>query len=316
MNASKFKLPSSRVFYVGMLIAVAVLWGLDPIVNSILYEHYSAAALSTLSTVFSALLFFLISMKKLKLLNRDYLKIALPIALCNSLACLLQRIGLQYTTPAKYSFLEYLSCIVVPIVQLIVLRKSPSKIKWLSCSICLVGCLLLTGAAEGSLGIGVGEILCALAGILFGVAIFSIGQYTKKLDMGLFMMIHMSTYFLSSLILTVVLHLVRVDGVPMEAFSFSFNPEHLIPAALFGFLSVGLCWLMKNEAIRHLAPTTSAVIGPFAAVVSAVVSIARGTDLVTPSLIIAIVMIVGSAVLSGIGDHVRSKSDQHPQKTK
>ena len=89
----------------------------------------------------------------------------------------------------------------------------------------------------------------------------------------------------------------------MEAFSFSFSPEHLIPAALFGFLSVGLCWLMKNEAIRHLPPTTSAVIGPFAAVVSAVVSMIRGTDALTPSLLLAVVMIIGSAILSGLSDH-------------
>ena len=95
----------------------------------------------------------------------------------------------------------------------------------------------------------------------------------------------------------------------MEAFSFSFSPEHLSPAALFGFLSVGLCWLMKNEAIRHLPPTTSAVIGPFAAVVSAVVSMIRGTDVVTPSLIIAILMIMGSAALSGIEDHAQSKAN-------
>ncbi|MBR2353584.1 MAG: DMT family transporter, partial [Clostridia bacterium] len=202
--------------YYGMLVLVAIIWGIDPIVNSHLYRYYSASALSALSTCFTAILFLILSRKKLRLLNRDYLKISLPISLLNSLACLLQRIGLQYTSPAKYSFLEHLSCIVVPILAVFCLRKKPHPIQWIASVLCLGGCLILTGAGTEAVTLGVGELLCALAGILFGVCIVTTGAFTKKLNLGMHMTIHMLVYFLTSFGLMLLL-----DHMSWEPLCFS-----------------------------------------------------------------------------------------------
>lgn len=302
MQRTEKNRPFTRTVYYGMLILVAIVWGLDPIVNSHLYQYYSAAALSSLSTLLSALLFFFLSIKKLKLLNMAYIKIALPIALLNSLGCLLQRIGLQYTSPAKYAFLEHLSCIVVPVILFVFLRRKPSKLQWAASLICLFGCLILTGAGTEAATLGIGEVLCGAAGILFGACIVLTGTYTKNLDIGLFMMIHMLVYFLTSASLAIGLHHTLYNGHPIEAFVFSFDVRHLLFSMLFGFVSVGLCWLLKNEATRNVGASAVAVIGPLAAVVSSVASIVIGSDQISLSLAISSVMIVGAAILSGISE--------------
>ncbi len=297
----------SKAAYYGILLLVAVIWGIDPIVNSYLYHYYSAAALSTLSTLFSALLFLILSLKKLKLLNMQYVKIAIPISILNSFACLLQRIGLQYTTPTKYAFLEHLSCIVVPFALILLLKKKPSLLQWAASILCLIGCLILTGVGTETVSFGIGELLCGSAGILFGICIVATAAYTQKLDIGLFMMIHMCIYFLTSLSLSIGLNYTVYGEQPIEKFIFSFDIKHLLAGALFGFVSVGVCWLLKTEATRHVNPSVVAVIGPFAAVVSGIASVCFGIDPISPSLVLSSVMIAGSAILSGISDSRKAK---------
>lgn len=302
MKENSSKGSASRIKYYLMLIFVAFLWGFDPIVNSIQYSNYSAAALSALATSLSALMFFLMSVKKLKLLDKRYLKVALPISILNSVACLLQKIGLQYTTPARYAFLDHLACIVVPVMMLLFIKIKPKKLQWAASIICITGCLILTGVFTETASVGIGEILCGAAGLTFGICIAATGTYTKGMDISLFMMIHMTVYFFTSVVMAVALNFITVNGEPMERFVFSLQPEHILVGALFGFLTIGIGWLAKTEATRHVDPSASAVIGPFSAVISAVVSVWMGMDKMSPSLAISTVMVISAAIMSGISD--------------
>ena len=303
--------------YYLMLLFVVVSWGCDPIVNHYLYRSYSAAALSSLATLASALTFLFLSRKKLhRLKEKRYLTVALPICLVNSLACVLQRIGLQYTSPAHYAFLEHLSCVAVPLILFFGFRKKPTAPQILASFICLVGCLLLASGGGIELSLNVGDALCAAAGILLGLGIVCTSLFTQGMDIMLFMTLHMCTYFLTSATLAGALHFIRVDGAPMERFMFSFSPMTLIFAILFGLFSVGICWLLRNEANRRLPPTAVAVIAPFAAVITALISVLQGIERATPSFILACILILAAAVFSGLGEakeNEKAKNDTKKQ---
>ena len=252
----------SFIYYL-MMITVVITWGLDPIVNSKFYEYFSASALASLSTFCALILFLVISIKKLRHFNKSYFKIALPICMINSLACILQRIGLQYTTPASYAFLEQLACVVVPFASFIFTKKRPSLTQASASVVCLIGCLIFTGVLESGFSLNAGTLLCASAGILFGVCISATGAFTKELDIGLYMILHMASYFLVSASMATALNFIAPNRVPIEAFKFSFSATLIIPAILFGLFSVGFCWLLKNEATRNINPTAVAIIAPF-----------------------------------------------------
>ena len=135
---------TNRKYYI-MLLIVVISWGCDPVINRYLYGYYSAAALSSLCTLVCALTFLFLARKKLHLLrDKKYLRVALPICLFNSMACVLQRIGLQYTSPAHYAFLEHLSCAAVPVILLLCFKKKPSAMQILASALCLGGCLILS----------------------------------------------------------------------------------------------------------------------------------------------------------------------------
>lgn len=282
----------SPKYYV-MLIFVVMFWGIDPIINAYFYKYFSAAVLSAILT-FSAFIFFLIlSIKKFKLLNRDYLKIAVPICSLNAIACLLQRIGLQYTTPAHYAFLDHLACISVPIMTFIYIKKKPKMTESIACLLCLIGCFILTGMSFQRFSFGIGDILCAGAGLLFGVCSASIAIFAKKLDITLYMMIHTAAYFLVSVTLAISLNFVTIGNVPMEAAKFTVDTLLVIIVAFFGLVDIAICWLCRTEAVKHIGPTTVTLTMPICAIITGVVSVIFGMDRISPNLVIggAIVLI-------------------------
>ena len=304
----------NTVYYV-MLFTVILTWGIDPVINSLFYKHYSATALITMATLLSSIMFFLVSLKKLKCLNRRYFAVVIPICGLNSIACVLQRIGLQYTTPASYAFLEQLACVFVPIVLFVFTRKKPTVIQYSASAICLVGCFVLSGlGSEGGFALGIGEILCAIAGILLGICIAATGVYTKGLDIGLFMLLHMTVYFVVSLTSAIGLNYITKGGVPLEKFVFTADARILIPAALFSLFSVGVCWLLRTEALRNISPTFVAISNPFSAVITGIVSLISGLDKFTLRFAIGSVLIVLAMTLSELPEKTKAHLGEYSDK--
>ena len=305
---------SSNKKYYLMLLAVIALWGIDPVVNSYLYEYYSAAALSALLTLASAVLFLVLARKTLVRKNLPLLRIAIPVCLINSLACVLQRIGLQYTSPARYAFFEHLSCVTVPLILLVCFRKKPSLLQILSALLCLGGCLLLAGEGAIYSAFGIGDLLCMLAGVLIGAGIVATAKFTKGMDIGFFTAVHMCVYFLTSLSLALALHFIPIGGASAEPIKFSFSPLPLVFAVLFGMLTVGICWLMRNEATRHLHPTAIAVLSPLSAVITATISVLLSFEKATPAFFGACALILAAAILAGLGEN--ESPEKSPKKKK
>ena len=286
----------TKIIYYFALLAVVVLWGFDPIIIDGFLEYYSASALSIVFT-FSSLIFFLtISRTRLRELDRSFILRAVPICLINSVAMVIQRIGLQYTTPSNYAFLEHLSCAAVPFAIFAFTGTCPSLKQILAVVICISGCFIFTGGFDSNLGIG--EFLCAMAGILVGISTVATGIYAKKLDTLLFNNVYLLVYFLTSLITAVLLNLIKINGEPLENIRFSLSAIHLIPALLFGIVSIGLCWLLRTAAIKHVGSVTVAVVSPVSAVITGVISLTMGKDNLSFGFIIGAFLILVSATVS------------------
>jgi drug/metabolite transporter (DMT)-like permease len=304
----------SKIKYYTALLFVIFIWGVDPLIMSFFYRFYSATALTALGAFFSLLMFLAVARVRHVKLDKRYLKIAVPIAVINSVACLLQKIGLQYTTPANYAFLEHLSCVVVPLTVWIAAKKRPSLSQCLAGFVCIAGCFILCGADLGSSSGGVGNVLCAAAGILLGIAVAAIGIYACELDKILYVSVYMAVYFIISLVSMPVLNFITVRGVAMERLRFSFSFPIIALAILFGLLSTGICWLIKNTAIIHTDPTAVAVISPLSAVISGVLSVGLGLDALTPNLAVGAAVILFAIIISGAGEWIGKRIKRKEKK--
>ena len=279
--------------YFSALLFVVIFWGISSVVYHYFYRYYSAAVLTCIMTLFSALFFWIQAKKRLKQIDGKFLKIALPICLLNAVANVLQRIGLQYTTPANYAFFEHLSCVVVPVMMFVFIRQTPSLLQGIGAVTCLIGCFVLCGVSfSGGSAIGVGDLLCIISGLLMGVCVAAIGAYTRHLDGTLFMVVYMTCYFGVSLILAFVLNTVGAEPAVI-----TWKIPVLLLVIVFGLVDVALCWLLKTEAIRHIDPVAVATISPCTAVITGAVSVWAGIDQPTPRLLIGGGVIFLSALI-------------------
>ena len=303
-NACKTKSGTSLAYV--SLIFVVFVWGTSPILYDVWFKYFSPSMCPAIIALSSALALLIFSVKNLKHLNKKYFLLAIPTGLFNGLASVMQKIGLQYTTPSQYAFLENLSCVVVPFLMFLFVRKKPNAGKIIACLLCLAGAFVLNFDG-GALSFGVGDILCAAAGILYGVNIALTGAFSKDLNSALYVMIQMFTTSAISFATAFTLNAITVNGAPIEPLKFSLNPLFILLLVAFGLLSNAFCWIVRTSAMKKVDATVVSVIMPFSSVVTAVISVIRGNDTLTINLIIGGFLCLCAAILSGFSDSFKSR---------
>ena len=290
-------------FYYAALIFVILIWSITPVINPYFYKHISPTICTAISGLAAVISLIPIIGKSFSRIDKHFLKVAIPTGIINSAASIVQKIGLLYTTPSRYAFLENLSCVVVPILMFVFIRKKPSGLKILAAMLCLFGCFLLSGGniTEGG-GFGIGELLCAAAGILYGINIAATGAFAKGLYAPLYVMIHMIVHTLTSTATAIALGSIQFNGAPISPIYFEWNFPLILLIALIAVLSNTVCWIIRTNVMKHLDATVVAVMMPFSAVITGLLSVIFGLETLTPSLILGGCVVLLASVLSGIGD--------------
>ncbi len=283
--------------YVGILLFVVLIWGLSPLVSKHLMGVYSPAIKTSFNSLVCVLTMLLISIKKLKLLNKEYFKVALTTGLFYAAACVMQQVGLEKTTPARYAFLENLSCLVVPFLVWLLTKKRPRVLEFVGAGLCLISAFILSGVGFGG-NFGVGELLCGLAGIFYGVNIAGTGIKAKKLDGGLYLLVQFTAQWLVS----------TVYALCFEDIRFSFAPQNLGLTIGITLVSSVLGWSLRTLCLKHLSPTLVAVIMPFSAVVTSLLSVLVGQDSLSSELIIGGVVGLAAALIADFQPKKKQKA--------
>ena len=302
------------IAYAGLLFVVFV-WGTVPLFTQKLVTKtgpYSASMYNGTNGLIAAIALLIICIPKLKELNKSYFLLAIPTGFFNAIASLLQKIGLKYTTPTQYAFLENLSCVLVPILLFLFIKKKPSITTVAASLLCLVGSFILSGMnfSDNSISFGIGEILCALAGLCYGVNIAATGAFAKKMHAGLYVMIQMWVQAVVSFVIAVCLHNVKVGGASIEPMLFSWNAKHILAIVALALGSSTLCWLIRTNVMKYIDASAVAVIMPFSAVVTGVLSVILGTDDLTLNLVLGASIGFVAAILSGVADVLDAKKKE------
>ena len=311
LNDLKFK-DKRTASYAG-LVFVVIIWGLTPLITKLLQKYYSPALLSTCTAAVSACALLFFCRKKLCMLNKQYIKIGGITGIFYALGEIVQKIGLPYTTPSVYAFLENLSVVVVPLLTFIFIRKKPSLTKIAASLLCLFGVFVLTGGLnpQGEFSFGIGEVLCALSGIFYGVNIAGTGAFAKKLDSALFLMVQMFVHTIIGALATVTLNFIKKpNGEIFEPTAFAFSPFILLVIGVALFSSV-FCWLIRTEAMKHIDASVVAVIMPFSAVITGIASVIAGTDKLSTALAVGGTLCLAAAIISGLSDAFENKNKQN-----
>ena len=305
---------STAIAYAG-IISVVLIWGLIPSAKKALIgDSFSASVYSAITAFAAAAVLLIMSARQLKELNRDYFKIAIPTGACVGLAALVQALAYNFNaSPTNQACLENLSCVIVPVLLLVIIKKRPSILTVLASALCLVSSMVLAGVFNVGLSFGAADILNALAGLLYGVNIAITGIYAKKYVASLYVMIQLFVQAILSAIMAVAFNFIVIGEGPVDPFVFTPNPWLILAIVGIGIVSSALCWTIRTSAMKHVSANVVAVIMPFSAVVTGVFAIILGQD--TPSLTLLIGAILGLAAsfLSSAGDIIESKRESKRQ---
>ena len=312
MNSIAIKPKKTRPisFYYAALIGVILVWSITPVVNPYFYKHISPTICTFISGLCAVISLIPIIAKDFSRIDKSLLKVAIPTGIINSAASITQKIGLLYTTPSRYAFLENLSCVVVPVLMFVFIRKKPSALKIIAAVLCLFGCFLLAGGnvlAGG--GFGIGELLCAIAGILYGVNIAATGAFARGFHAPLYVFIHMCVHTVTSAVTAVALGYIQFNGEPINPIYFKWSLPLILAIALTAVLSHTICWIVRTNVMKHLDATVVAVMMPFSAVITGILSILLGMDTFSLPLILGALVVLSASILSGLGDLKRPRVD-------
>ena len=299
------------------LIFVVFIWGISPQFTLFFYKHYSPLAYITFGAAVSFVAYLAISGKHIKEFNLSYILPGVLTGIFLALANMSQKIGLLYTTPAKYAFLENLSCISVPILMYILLRKKPNIVTIFSCLMCLAGVLLLNGISFNMYSSwGIGETLCAAAGILYGFNITGAAVYARRLYTPLFLAVQTLTTFIIYLISTLIFNNISVGktGKPLEKIVFTWQPKYIILMAVVILITSAFCWTIRTNVLKTIDATVVSVIMPFTAVITTVVSIIRKTDQLSVHFVVGAIVVLAAIILSSCSDIIVNKISKSSKK--
>lgn len=298
--------------YVG-LIFVVLIWGVSPIVTGVLYSYYSSAIYSAFVALICGVVIMIYSWQKLKMLNARYFKTAILFGVFLSIANICQKLGLKYTTPTNYAFLENLSCIAVPFLSFWFIKKKPTLIKLIASFICLLSAFFLSGIdlSTGKISFGIGDILCAIAGVLYGVNIAGTGAFAKDLDSGLYVMIQMFVQFVLSMTTAIAFSVIKINGAVIEEINISFNLLHLLFIAIVAIVTNAICWVVRAKALKVVDATFVAIIMPFSSIITSIISILMGKENVTWGFVIGVTLGVLAILISILSDIREIKGDNN-----
>ena len=298
--------------YLGLFFVVFV-WGFAPLITLEFYKYFSPTIKVCIGEIFSFIAFVIISRKYLKEYNLKYLKLGVLTGLFLALANITQKIGLQYTTPAKYAFLENLSCVTVPILMFFLVKQKPKFTTTLASIVCLVSAFVLNGISFSSSSWGIGETLCAISGLLYGFNIAFTGVYAKELKTTLYLSTQSIVSIITGGIFSLILNFTYItdtSGIkhPIEPIKISFDPMHLLFLALSVLIISSMCWVIRTNCMKHIDAGIVATIMPFSAVVTCILSVLSGKDTLDFNLICGGTLGMIAIFLSSYDDIFKKRS--------
>ncbi|MDD4808127.1 MULTISPECIES: DMT family transporter [Caproicibacterium] len=158
-----------RLSELGLVLA-AILWGTAFAVvkdtNHLMPPSWQIGIRFT----FAAALMLLLFHKRLKSMNRKALLLSILMGTILFIAYLVQTIGVKYTTAGRNAFLTAIYVVIVPFLSWGLHRAHPGAVNLFAAVLCLTGIGMLS-LAGGHFGLGLGEGLSIVSGILYAVHI-------------------------------------------------------------------------------------------------------------------------------------------------
>lgn len=177
--------------------------------------------------------------------DKEYFKNAfvggLICGILTAIPCIVQQIGLEYTTAGKAGFITSLYILVVPVLSILIGKKVSLRV-WTYIVFAVFGAFLLCWNDSGQ--INQGDLLIFLCALLFAIQIMFIDHYAKKLE-GIDLS---ALQFLFGGILSLII------ASFTETIEFVQIKDSLIPILYTGIVSCSVAYSLQIVGQKYVSP--------------------------------------------------------------
>ena len=234
------------------LLFVAVAWGSSMVVIKGSTDYLPAGTLLAMRFTIASIALAIVNNKKLKQLNKEYLKSGIIIGLCLFCAYFTQTVGVMLEMPGKSHFLSSAYCVFVPFLGWLVLRKRPDKFNIIAAIMCAVGIILVSVA--GGFSISFGDSISILSSVFWASQIIAIAKWGEDKDPVLITMLQFMVCAVLAWVYTLTLE---------DVSSIQWHSSAITGVLYLGLICSGLCFLLQTIAQKTEDPTSVSIILSF-----------------------------------------------------
>lgn len=269
------------------LFVAALIWGSTFVVVKDATTTMSTSFILALRFSIGSLVLIVVYYRKLKIIDKSYLKGGLIMGLTLFLSFWMQVFGLTLdTTPGKSAFLCAVYCVIVPFLYWIVKKEKPDKYNFIAAFVCIVGIGLVS--LNEKLYIKGGDLITILSGFFAAANIVATSIYCKDKDTTILTILQLSVVGILSWIIVII-----TNGFPAE-----YTETALFGVIYLGIFATAIGLLFQSIGIKYTNPSSAALILSLEAIFGVIFSIMIYNEKITMKLVMGFIFIFIAVVVS------------------
>jgi len=268
------------------LFSAALLWGVSFVMMKNILDNIPPLYILTFRFIGASLILFPFCAKRLKSIDKSYLKGGIAMGAALFLAYAFQTYGLRYTTPGKNAFLTSIYCVITPFLYWAYIKKRPDKFNWAAAFICIAGIALIT--FYGDLRIALGDGLTLICGFFFALHIIISARFVKGRDPLMLAMLQFAT----------VAVLTLLGAILFESAPYTVTAADVGSIVFLTVVCTAGCLLMQAFGQKYTPPSQSAVILTLESVFGALASVLLLQEILTPRLTLGFALTFFAVIIS------------------
>lgn len=165
-----------------VLVLVTLVWGGTFLGSQLALRESGPFAFVAMRFTVGAAVLFLLFARRMRGLGRAEILAGAGIGVATFLSYAMQTAGLLHITSSRSAFITALYVPVVPLLQLLLLRKAPRASAWAGIGISFGGLLVLSTGEGATLALGVGEWLTLGGAVMAALQIVLVSRWAPQAD--------------------------------------------------------------------------------------------------------------------------------------
>ena len=245
------------------LFTITIFWGVTFAIIKLALNDISPMLFTAIRFSFAALLLLPFLWKPLFNSNIDVIKAGLFLGLLYFIGFATQTIGLYYTTATKSGFITGTFVIFIPILQLILERKSPCKGNLIGIILVIIGLILLSSKGMTVLDIiselgsnfNIGDTLTLICAVFYALYVVYIDIITKKYDYRALIILQVVFTGFAGIVITFLFGMTGIEPIRLD-----FNKTVILVILYTAIFSSILATVIQTKYQKTVTPTKAGII--------------------------------------------------------